>query len=133
MKNILVTGAGAVLGQGIIRCLIEVKDQYYIHTADPDYKSSGHWLGQKAHIIKRADNPEFMNSVESIIRSEKIDLILIGTDVELLFFAQHKSRLKKKYGTIVLVSDPKVISIANDKFLTLKELCQLVEKFQRKL
>ena len=118
MKNILVTGAGAVLGQGIIRCLIEVKDQYYIHTADPDYKSSGHWLGQKAHIVKRADNPEFMNSVESIIRSEKIDLILIGTDVELLVFSQHKSRLKKKYGTIVLVSDPKVISIADDKFLT---------------
>ena len=71
MKNILVTGAGAVLGQGILRCLQEYANDFIIHTADPDHKSSGHWLGNKAHIVKMANDPEYINSIENIIRPKR--------------------------------------------------------------
>ena len=80
MKNILVTGAGAVLGQGILRCLQEYANDFIIHTADPDHKSSGHWLGNKAHIVKMANDPEYINSIENIIQTEKIDIIFIIVD-----------------------------------------------------
>ena len=118
MKNILVTGAGAVLGQGILRSLQEYKNDFIIHTADPDHKSSGHWLGNKAHIVKMANDSEYINSIENIIQSENIDIVLIGTDTELPILSNNKRILEEKYKVIIVVSDSKVIEIANDKFLT---------------
>ena len=118
MKNILVTGAGAVLGQGILRSLQGIESDFNIHTADPDYRSTGHWLGDKAHIIKFANDPEYLNSVEKILYAEKIDIVLIGTDTELPIFALNKVMLEQKYGLKILVSNSNVIEIANDKYLT---------------
>lgn len=118
MKNILVTGAGAVLGQGIIRCLGEKKGEYRIHTADPDIRSTGHWLGDKAHTILFASHPDFIISVEQIIKNENIDVILIGTDSELPVFAKSKKYLESKYDLKVIVSKEFVVKIANDKWLT---------------
>ena len=118
MKNILVTGAGAVLGQGLLRCLQVSGNDYFIHTADPDYRSTGHWLGAKAHIIKMAKDPDYLYSIEKILCTEKIDIIFIGTDTELPIFAQNKVMLEQKYGLTVIVSNSNVIDIANDKFLT---------------
>jgi hypothetical protein len=49
MINILVTGAGAVLGQGIIRSLLENRlNNIIIHSAYPEVKSTGHFLADKA-------------------------------------------------------------------------------------
>jgi carbamoyl-phosphate synthase large subunit len=118
MKNILVTGAGAVLGQGILRSLQEYSNDFIIHTADPDHRSSGHWLGNKAHTVKMANDPDYLNSIENIIQTEKIDIVLIGTDTELPIFSYNKKLLEEKYRVIIVVSNSKVIEIANDKFLT---------------
>lgn len=118
MKNILVTGAGAVLGQGILRSLQEFPDNFFIHTADPDHRSSGHLLGNKAHLVKMAKDPDYLISIENIINTENIDIILIGTDTELPIFSLNKKRLEGKYGVIIVVSSLNVIEIANNKFLT---------------
>ena len=118
MINILVTGAGAVLGQGILRSLQEYLNDFIIHTADPDHRSSGHWLGNKAHTVKMSNDHDYLNSIENIIQTEKIDIVLIGTDTELPIFSNNKKVLEEKYGVIIVVSDSKVIDIANDKFLT---------------
>lgn len=118
MKNILVTGAGAVLGQGILRCLNEDSEKYFIHTADPDWKSTGHWLGNKAHIIPMATDLSYLSKIEKILEEEDIDALLIGTDVELPLFAREKDRLEEKYKAKIIVSNEFVIEIANDKWKT---------------
>ena len=118
MKNILVTGAGALLGQGILRSLQDIGSEFFIHTADPDHKSTGHFIGQKAHIIKFANDPNFLDSIEKILINENIDIVLIGTDSELPIFAKNKQTLEKKYDLKILVSNINVIEIANDKYLT---------------
>jgi len=118
MKKILVTGAGAVLGQGILRCLREYRDKYELHTADPDVRSTGHWLGDKAHTILFANDPHFIKSIEQIIAAENIDAILVGTDAELPVFSENKAFLESQYRVKVLVSDQHVVEIANDKWLT---------------
>jgi carbamoyl-phosphate synthase large subunit len=48
--------------------------------------------------------------------------VLVGTDVELMTFAQNRSDLEADYQTRVVVSSPRVISIADDKWLTYKFL-----------
>jgi carbamoyl-phosphate synthase large subunit len=122
MKRILVTGAGALLGQGILRCLQFSARSYYIVTADPDYRAQGHCLGNKACLIPFANDPAYMPAIEKLIGEEKIDFVLIGTDVELPVFAANKQPLEEKFGCHVIVSSEEVIRIANDKWLTAEYL-----------
>ena len=117
-KNILVTGAGALLGQGILRLLQIADFPKNIFTADPDPRSTGHWLGDYALTIPKVSEPNFMDAIIEIVIKHKIDAILIGTDVELPIFSKHKDRFLQKYNCKVLVSSQEVIEIANDKFLT---------------
>jgi carbamoyl-phosphate synthase large subunit len=118
MKRILVTGAGALLGQGILRCLNFSKNTYFVVSVDPDPRSTGHALANLSYTIPLANSSEYMASMENIIKLERIDLIMIGTDVELPFFAKFASYLEDKYEIKIIVSSQKVINIANDKWLT---------------
>ncbi|WP_051286097.1 ATP-grasp domain-containing protein [Salinimicrobium terrae] len=118
MKRILVTGAGALLGQGILRSLSYSKNEYYVITADPDVRSTGHALADKSYIIPFAGDEVYLKRIEDIIEQEHIDLILIGTDVELPLFATKKEYLEKKYSLIVVVSKTEAVEIANDKWKT---------------
>lgn len=118
MKNILVTGAGALLGQGILRCLDQSEIQYHIVAADPDVRSTGHALAHTSYVIPFASDPKYFERVEQIIAEEKIDIILVGTDTELPLFAERKVQLEEKFGVKVVVSSTEVIEITNDKWLT---------------
>lgn len=117
-KNILVTGAGALLGQGILR-LLQISDfSKKIFTADPDSRSSGHWLGDYAITVPKVSDSNFIESIKQIVLEHKIDAILVGTDVELPVFSRYKEEFLEKYNCKVVVSSEDVVKIANDKFLT---------------
>lgn len=118
MKNILVTGAGSLLGQGILRLLKIANFKKKIFTADPDSKSSGHWLGDEALIIPKVSEVNYIETIQNIVLRNKIDIILVGTDVELQLLSQFKNEFLEKFNCKVIVSDLNVITISNDKFLT---------------
>jgi carbamoyl-phosphate synthase large subunit len=115
---VLVTGAGALLGQGILRCLQEERLKYRIVTADPDFRSSGHWLGDKACYLPPAKSQDYLDELKKIILAEKVEFILVGTDVELPILAANRSALKHSLGVNVVISPSSVIEIANNKWLT---------------
>lgn len=117
-KNILVTGAGALLGQGILRLLQIADFEKKIFTADPDPRSTGHWLGDYAITIPKVGDENYIDSVKRIVAEHGIDAILVGTDVELPIFARYKDEFLKQFNCKVIVSSEEVITIANDKFLT---------------
>lgn len=121
-KNILVTGAGALLGQGILRLLQISNFPKKIFTADPDPRSTGHWLGDYAITIPKASDADYILAIEKIVVEHEISAILVGTDVELYKFAEVKDYFLSKYNCKVVVSDKEIIAIANDKFLTAKFL-----------
>ncbi len=116
--NILVTGAGALLGQGILRCIRFSDNKYRIITADPNPLSSGNWLGDKAYEIPMANDHAYVPAIAKIILEEKIDIVLVGTDVELPKFAQYKTELESSFPVTIIVASARVIGIANDKWLT---------------
>lgn len=118
MKNILVTGAGALLGQGILRCLNHSARPYNIVSADPDVRSTGHALAHQSYTIPFAKDTAYLQRIEEIISKENIHLVFVGTDVELPVFAREKDYLEKKYNTKIVVSSVEVVAIANDKWLT---------------
>ncbi len=117
--RILVTGAGAVLGQGILRSLEKIDNNLLeIHSADPDFRSTGHWLADKAHIIPFANDPKYLDEVIKILIREQIDIVMIGTDTELPIFAKNKARIEDMFKVKIIVSNIDVIDIANDKWKT---------------
>ena len=118
MKNILVTGAGALLGQGILRSLNEMEMELRIHTCDPSWRSGGHWLGNCAHTIPLVTEGHFMDEISRLISENSINLVFIGTDVELPVFAENKERLESEYDVKIIVSNKDVVEIANNKYLT---------------
>lgn len=118
MNRILVTGAGALLGQGILRCLKFSKKNYYIVSADPDVHSTGHALADKSYVIPFANKNTYLEEVKKIIKEEKIELVLIGTDVELPIFAESCRIIEKECNCKIVISPESVIEIANDKWLT---------------
>ncbi len=113
-----VTGAGALLGQGIIRSLKLAPTDYYIVAADPDPRAVGLYWADCAYLIPLASDPRYLEEVRRILTRERPDVVLIGTDVELLTFALHRSALEQELGTHVIVSSPPVVRVADDKWLT---------------
>jgi carbamoyl-phosphate synthase large subunit len=115
--NVFVTGAGALVGQGILRLLRMMKRRVRIITGDPDHRASGHWLGDKAYVIPMAKDPAYLPAIERLVMHEKIGIIFPGTDVELHLFAGARERMKA-LGAHVVIHSPRVVEIADDKWLT---------------
>lgn len=115
MIRVLVTGAGALLGQGILRSLRMGNNKYHIVSADPSELSTGHVLADSSYLIPFVNDNKYLERIEEIILKEKIECIFIGTDVELPIFSRKKEYLENKYNIKVFVSSEKVIEISNDK------------------
>lgn len=115
--SVLVTGSGAGVGQGVLRSLRMMSNCPRIITSDTDYRAAGHWLGDKAYLVPFANDPNYGNMIESLIKKENIDVVFVGTDVELSYFAKNKSHLESLNVKIVVCS-PETVAIADDKWLT---------------
>jgi carbamoyl-phosphate synthase large subunit len=116
--KVLVTGAGALLGQGLIKSLRLCKSNYNIVAVDPDPRAVGLYWSDTAYVVPLASAPDYLSVVCRILGRERPDAVLIGTDVELMAFAAHKIELETTYNTRIVVSPPEVIRIADDKWLT---------------
>lgn len=116
--RVLVTGAGALLGQGIIKSLRLASTPYEIIAADPDPRAVGLYWADRAHLIPFAAAPDYLDRICALIGREQPAAVLVGTDVELLLFASHRAEIESAYQTRVIVSAPEVIRIADDKWLT---------------
>jgi carbamoyl-phosphate synthase large subunit len=118
LTKVLVTGAGALLGQGIIKSLQRSDREYEIVAVDPSPLSPGLFWAHRGYIVPLATDPDFVPAIEQILAREHPDIVLIGTDVELPVFAEHRTRLEAEFLTTILVSSPEVVRIANDKYET---------------
>lgn len=110
------------MGQGILRCLKLSGADHFIVTADPNHLSSGHLLGNKAYTIPVAKDPNYVQAVKNIIVKEQIQIVLIGTDIELPKLSAHQSEIESATGAKIIVAPVAAINIANDKWLTAEYL-----------
>ncbi len=119
MTKILVTGAGSLLGQGIIRSLRYPCPQAKIIAVDPTPDlAAGCHLADVSHPVPMANAENYLDAIKETIDHERPDIVMIGTDEELPIFADNREELEAEFGTRILVSHPYVVGIANDKWLT---------------
>lgn len=122
LVRVLVTGAGALLGQGIIRSLLESTLRPEIVAVDPSPLSAGLYWTPNRRLIPMAKDPRYVESFERLLDSERPDAVLVGTDVELEILAERRSEWEGRFGTKIVVSSPEVVRIADDKYLTFRFL-----------
>jgi len=122
MTKIAVTGAGAVLGQGIIKALKAAPAPYEIVALDPNPLSPGLYWGDSSGIIPLAKDGDYCSEIEAMLVRERPDAVLVGTDVELDIFARKRLEWERKFDTNIVVSPPKIIEIADDKLATVRWL-----------
>jgi len=123
MKKILVTGAGSLLGQGIIKTIKSCKIKYEIYGTDYLEDSIGLYWCKKGYIL-----PDFLKAKENenkwllkiirIIKKHKINYVIPGLDFELPIFSKYKKIIEKKCKCIIVVSNIEIIKIFRDKWLT---------------
>ena len=118
MTRVLITGAGAVLGQGMFRALRRSSLEATIAVADPSPLSAGLYWGDEAYLVPMATDPAFLGRFADILDRARPDIVLVGTDVELPVLAEHRAALEASCCTRILVSDPRVVAIADDKYRT---------------
>lgn len=111
-----------MLGQGVIRCLMESALRPQIVAADPSPLAPGLYWTKHRHLIPLAKDPAYPGTIERLLETERPDVVLIGTDVELAIFAAKRHEWESRFSTKIVVSSPDVIGIADDKYLTFEFL-----------
>lgn len=122
--SVLVTGAGALLGQGILKALRMSTAGYRIVAADLSPKAVGLYLADRAHLLPRFTAPGYVEAVIALARAEQVAAILCGTDLEVGVLARHRARIEAESGALLIVSAPETVAIADDKWLTAEFLRQ---------
>jgi carbamoyl-phosphate synthase large subunit len=120
--KVLVTGAGALLGQGIVRMLVESELKVHTIAVDPSGLAPALYWANEAHLIPMVKDPRYLEVMLGLLRRVRPDAVLIGTDVELELFARHRQELEAELGSAIVVSSPRVIAIADDKYETFRFL-----------
>lgn len=113
MIKILMTGAGAPGGPGILKALRKNPD-FDITVADADEAASGRFLGKRFLQVPYANAPSFVSSITHFCREEGIDIVFPLVTRELFKFAAEKGCFSEA-GVRVIVSDEEELQIANDK------------------
>jgi carbamoyl-phosphate synthase large subunit len=121
--NILVTGAGGGVGQGIIKSIKLIDDlDIHVIAADMSPLASGLYGGNEAILVPAASANDYFDVISDICMENNINYYFPGTDVELLKAADFSSELFHKCQTETAVCPKDVIEIADDKYSTYKFL-----------
>lgn len=119
MINVLVTGAGGGVGQGIIKSLKMIDDlDINIIAADMSSLATGMYASNKSYLVPACNSLKYINRLEEIFKLENINYYFPGTDVELEFCAINKLKIKNNFNVEVVISNLEAIQISDDKYKT---------------
>ena len=117
--NVAVTGVGGGVGQSIVKALQNTK--YNVIGIDGEVLGTGLYAAKKSYLGFYANHPKFIDRIIEICKKEKCKTVFPGLDVELILLSNNIEKLKAN-DIIPIVSDSKVIKIADDKLKTTKFL-----------
>ncbi|HEY6534232.1 MAG TPA: ATP-grasp domain-containing protein [Candidatus Nitrosocosmicus sp.] len=128
--NVLVTSVGGIVAHGIIKSLnflnkFSKNKTYYYNILGTDivYDSSGLYRVDKFAIINSPKNEiEFVESIINLCIKNDIDIIIVGSDIELDAFCKNKDIIERKTSAKVVTNTSDVISICRNKYKTFEFL-----------
>ena len=99
INDILVTGAGGGIAQGIIKSLKMIEDvSIKIIAADANKLASGLYSANKSYVLPKYNSTSFKEKLVKVLLDEKIDYYIPGTDYELSLVLKIKNYLLENMG-----------------------------------
>jgi carbamoyl-phosphate synthase large subunit len=122
--RVLVTGAGSGVCQGIIKALNASSLPVYIIAADIDPLNSALFRAHDGILLPKVESEGALELVIKELKKANINIILIGSELDLIFYAEHKEIIERETGALVVVSPYETVMVADDKWLTAEFLRQ---------
>ncbi len=120
MIRVLVTGAGGVFGEAIIRSLIKSKLVLHIVAADCNAYSSGFFLADDYCLFPKANDKTYKKHLINFCVKKSIDIVFIGSGKELSYICKYINEIESKSNTVIIANSHEVVKMTNDKWLTYK-------------
>jgi carbamoyl-phosphate synthase large subunit len=128
-EAVLVTAAGSIVGEGIIKCLKLANTipgqpfSYLVIAADMRVDAAGLYRGHFGEIIPSPlDESKYFEALVNLCRKYSIRAIFSGSDEELVPLAILAPRFEKELGVKVIVNPLSVLKIVMDKWKTFVSL-----------
>lgn len=115
--NVLITGVGGRgVGYQLLHALSLTQDRYRIVCVDAVSFSYGLYLEQVEgrYIVPLASSPDFIPALIEIIQRESIDVLLPGTEAELISISKSRTEIEDT-GCRAILASQDVIDLAFDK------------------
>lgn len=116
--RIVVTGAGSIVGQGIIKALRISNLPVCIIATDIAPLNVGLFRADEAVILPAVESPGALERIIDEIRRINAQVLMIGSEFDLLFYSQNRALIERETGTLIIVSPRHVVDIADDKLRT---------------
>ena len=121
MKTILVSGASGIIGYGILRSLKKSGREFKLigTTIYDDSVAPGF-----CDIFEQApltSDPKYIEWLLSIIKKHNVEMIIPGIEADMYTWVENRSLLNGN-GALILLNNPELISLCNDKWVFYKKL-----------
>ena len=113
-KVVLVTGIGGNVGQGVLRNIKSLDLDIVIVGTDIVSFTAGNHLCDAVYEVPYSYSENYISTIQSIVKKEKVNLIIPTTDYEIYYLSLHQSDLETK----VAASNSETAKIYLDKYLT---------------
>jgi carbamoyl-phosphate synthase large subunit len=113
--TVLITGVGGrSVGHQVLHALSLVSEKYRVIATDVENFSFGLYLADAAYLVPRADSPDYIPSIQELVRREEIKVILPGTEPEIRSLVSGRAAFEG-LGCLVLSSSPEVVHLCSNK------------------
>lgn len=118
MITVLVTGVGAIIGQGIIKSLRQSRHPVRVIGIDRNEHSPGPAFCDK--FFKKPacaeSHPDYLAFWQLVTEAEQVDLVLPGLEVDVEFLDRHRAFFQQ-LGVAVALNRAELIALSSDKWL----------------
>ena len=115
--TVLVTGVGAIIGQGIIKSLRESRHSVRIVGLDRSNRSPGPFLCDAFHQKPSCeeDTRDYIAFWRNILKKGRVDIIMPGLEVDVFFLDAHR-QLFQELGVAIAINRQELIALSGDKW-----------------
>ena len=122
--TIMVTGVGAIIGYGVLRCLRVSMSDLCLIGADIYPDAVGQVWCDAFEQAPYTSDPTYLDWLHYMIHKYKVDLIIPGIEQDVHHFSSHRECIQK-FNTKVALNNISLINLTQDKWLMHQHLLAL--------